>query len=710
MQEATDATVLGNFDGATFNDGVVTSRFFRRDGGFFVNTDGPVGHLADFAIRYTFGVYPLQQYLIAFPDGRLQALGIAWDSRPKEEGGQRWFQLYPDQTPRAGNPLHWTGLDQTWNFQCAECHSTELRKNYDAARNTYATTWAELNVACEACHGPGSAHVAWARGGGKDGGGTGGTPASGNGLTVHFDERRDVQWLPDSGTGTARRSVPHRAAAELETCGVCHSLSTKIAEPWRPGHPLLDSHLPALLVPGSFEADGKNLGETYNYAAFRQSKMFSRGVTCSDCHDPHSLKLRAEGNAVCEQCHDPEKFSTAAHTHHPEGSPAGQCVACHMPARTFMGVDRRHDHGFRIPRPDESVRFGTSNTCNDCHTDKNAAWAAAAIEKWFGPQRKGFQTWTAPLAAARDGSSAAPAALARLAADPETPSIVRATAFAAMSPTPDPATFNAVRAGTGDADPLVRWSALRALSVLPDTQSRPLAAARLADPVLGVRIEAARQLAAVSRDGLPEADRSRLDKATGELIEALRVNADRPESRVNLGQVYARQGRLPDAIAEFAAARALDPGFTPAYVEGAQALAQQGKEADGEQLMREGLARAPADAILNHALGLSLIRQRRAPEALGFLESAAKGDPSSPRFAFVYAIALNALGQPDAALEVLGASHARHSGDADTLLALATINRDAGRRAAALEWARKLAAFDPRGRSLVDELSRTPSR
>ena len=152
------------------------------------------------------------------------------------------------------------------------------------------------------------------------------------------------------------------------------------------------------------------------------------------------------------------------------------------------------------------------------------------------------------------------------------------------------------------------------------------------------------------------------------------------------------------------------PGFTPAYVEGAQALAQQGKEADGERLLREGLAREPADAILNHALGLSLIRQRRAPEALGFLESAAKGGPSSPRFAFVYAIALNALGQPDAALEVLEASHARHSGDADTLLALATINRDVGRRAAALEWARKLAAFDPRGRSLVDELSRTPPR
>jgi hypothetical protein len=164
MAEATEETVLGDFDSAAFTYGDVTSRFFRRDGKFFVNTDGPDGELADFEIRYTFGVTPLQQYLIAFPDGRMQALGIAWDSRPKEKGGQRWFHLYPGQNLKAGDPLHWTGIDQTWNFQCAECHSTELRKNYDAATNTYATTWAEIDVACETCHGPGAAHVDWADG------------------------------------------------------------------------------------------------------------------------------------------------------------------------------------------------------------------------------------------------------------------------------------------------------------------------------------------------------------------------------------------------------------------------------------------------------------------------------------------------------------------------------------------------------------------
>ncbi|HOT84038.1 MAG TPA: multiheme c-type cytochrome, partial [Candidatus Defluviicoccus seviourii] len=225
MAEATEQSVLGDFDGATFTYGDVTSRFFKRDGKFFVHTDGADGKLADFQIRYTFGVYPLQQYLIAFLDGRMQALGIAWDSRPKDKGGQRWFHLYPDQKLKAGDPVHWTGIDQTWNFQCAECHSTELRKNYDAAKDTYATTWAEIDVACEACHGPGSAHVAWAKG----------ERSGPNGLTVQFDERKGVNWTLDPATGTAKRSHPRISAKELETCGVCHARGTKIAEPWRPG-------------------------------------------------------------------------------------------------------------------------------------------------------------------------------------------------------------------------------------------------------------------------------------------------------------------------------------------------------------------------------------------------------------------------------------------------------------------------------------------
>ncbi|MDZ3836056.1 MAG: tetratricopeptide repeat protein [Rhodospirillales bacterium] len=696
MAEATEATVLGDFEGATFAYGDVTSRFFRRDGQFFVNTDGADGRLADFEIAFVFGVYPLQQYLIAFPDGRMQALGIAWDARAKDAGGQRWFHLYPGQELEPGQPLHWTGIDQTWNFQCAECHSTELRKAYDAAKNTYATTWAEIDVACEACHGPGSAHTAWAKGGRQ----------GPNGLTVAFDERKGVHWVLDQATGTARRSTPRASAKELETCGMCHSRSAKIAEPWRPGRPLLDTHIPSLLQPGLFEADGKSLDEVYNYAPFRQSRMFKAGVFCSDCHDPHSLKLVADGDGVCLQCHAGERFAATAHHHHPQDSAGARCVACHMPTKTYMIVDPRHDHAFRIPRPDESVRFGTSNACTDCHADQDAAWAAAAVERWYGPSRKGFQTWTEAFAAHASGKPEAGALLLALAKDATAPAIARATAYENLGAYPG---RNAVASAERDlraADPLLRLGALRSLRPYPPAILWPLVSPLLEDPVLAVRIEAATLLADAPAERLRPEDAARLARALDEYVAVQRVNADRPEHRVNLGMLYLRQRKFAEAEAELAAARALDPAFAAAEVGLAEVYARQGRDLDGEAVLRAALARLSESAELRHALGLNLVRQRRPADALAELERAAALDPANPRYGYVYAVALASSGRTDEAIAVLEAGHARRPGDRDMLLALATLNRDAGRLDAARAWAERLVAVDPEARPLLDQRGR----
>src|SRR5271167_2102145 len=345
MQIAKDGTVLGDFNDARLTDYGVTSHFFRRDGKYFVNTDGHDGKLADFAIKYTFGVYPLQQYLIEFPDGRLQALSIAWDARPKTEDGQRWFHLYPDEPIRHDDPLHWTGLAQNWNFRCAECHSTDVHKNYDAADDRYHTTWSDIDVACEACHGPGLRHVAWARHHNAD---------TDKGLVVIFREHDEASWTIDPATGNARRSGLQPLRTELETCGLCHSRAAELSEDWRPGHSLSDTHLVALLEPGLYYADGQIQDEVYEYGSFRQSKMFSKGVTCTDCHESHSLKLRASGDGVCLQCHMAAKYETATHNFHDKVSPPIACISCHMPSRTYMVVHVRHDHSLRIPRPDRS--------------------------------------------------------------------------------------------------------------------------------------------------------------------------------------------------------------------------------------------------------------------------------------------------------------------------------------------------------------------
>ncbi len=367
MQHADERTVLGDFNDASFDFQGVQSRFFRRDGRYFIRTDGPDGQLADFEVKYTFGVAPLQQYLVELPGGRLQAVAVTWDARPREQGGQRWFRQYPDEKIDHADELHWTRRAQNWNFMCADCHSTRVSKGYDVADDSFKTTYAEISVGCEACHGPGSAHVQWAADKGSE---------AGKGLTVQFDERRGVAWLRDEA-GRPVRSKPRQTEREIEVCAQCHARRAQIAEGYQPGRPFLDHYLPALLTPTLYHADGQQQDEVFIWGSWMQSRMHAAGVTCSDCHDPHTQQLRAPGNAVCAQCHEPSKYDAAAHHRHEQGSDGAQCANCHMPQGTYMVVDRRRDHSMRVPRPDESVALGVPNACSSCHTDRDAQLGGA---------------------------------------------------------------------------------------------------------------------------------------------------------------------------------------------------------------------------------------------------------------------------------------------------------------------------------------------
>ena len=562
MAHATEKSVLGDFSDATFDYYGVRSRFFRKDGKFLVETDGPDGKLAAFEVKYTFGLDPLQQYLIQFPDGRLQALSIAWDSRPKQAGGQRWFHLYPNEEIRHDDVLHWTKLNQNWNFMCAECHSTGVRKNYDAANDRFDTTFAEISVGCEACHGQGSRHVGWARDRaswwpfGKSDDPT-------KGLIVRFDERTNVTWPIEPKTGNATRSTaPATLRKEVETCGLCHARRGQFSENWQPGRWLSETHVVSPISRGLYHADGQMLDEVYNYGSFKQSKMFAAGVTCSDCHEPHGAKLRAPDDGVCGQCHASDKYASVAHHRHEGASPPLGCASCHMPARTYMGVDRRHDHSFRIPRPDLSVKFSTPNACNDCHTDKTPQWASSSIESWHGPNRKGFQSYAGGLHAAWTGRADAASLLAEIAADRQAPAIARASALTELGPRVSPSNVDLARKGLTDPDPMVRIGALDMLEGMPVAQRWPLASPLLTDAVQGVRIRAASLLASVPTAQLNPTDRQRFGRAADEFIAAQKLNADRPEARSMLGSFYAQRGATADAETEYKAALRLEPDNT----------------------------------------------------------------------------------------------------------------------------------------------------
>ena len=683
MQPANQDTVLGDFSDAGFEYSGVSYAFSERDGTFIIAADDSDGELREFEVSHTFGVYPLQQYLIPFPDGRYQALSVAWDSRPADEGGQRWFHLYPDETINYGDELHWTGRNQNWNYMCADCHSTDLKKGYDLAGKNYDTTWAEVTVGCEACHGPGSAHAESA----------------------------------ESGASTGSIVSLGLQKEQIDTCAHCHSRRGVLAEGFSPGDEFLDHYRPSLLSEGLYHADGQIQDEVYVYGSFLQSKMHQRGVRCTDCHDPHSASLKRPGNDTCTFCHQatpPDQFTTLSpnlydspeHHFHEPGTEGAQCVNCHMVAQDYMVVDPRRDHSFRIPRPDLSASLGSPNACNTCHDDQTPEWAAGEIRKRF-PDAKPAH-YGEVIAAGRRRDRDADAALAELASDTSAAGIVRATALSLLAGYDTERADKAITAALRDDDPLVRLGALYGANPMDIGRLWQRAEHLLDDPVLVVRAEAALALAPAQAAGLRQADQQRLDAAASDYVATQMVNADTPEALTNLGGFFATVGDDQNAELAFQHALTTDGEWLPALVNLADFYRTRGRDDEGAVLLRRAISLVPDNAEARYAYGLLLTRRNEIEDALAQFEQAAVLRPGNARFTYVYGVALNSAGRSDDAVTVLEDGLLRFPTDADILFALVTMQRDRGNIESALEYAHRLQQLRPMDqnvRSLVQQLS-----
>lgn len=701
MQDATPATVLGDFDDATFRYAGTTTRFFRKDGRYVVRTDGPDGVVADFPVAYVFGVYPLQQYLIGLPGGRYQALSIAWDARPAAAGGQRWYHLYPGEAVTHTDVLHWTRFSQNWNAQCATCHTTNLRKGYDASLNAYTTTWSEMDVSCEACHGPGAEHVAWAGRQGSDPP-TAELTAAAMGLTASLRDRRGVAWTMQGATGIARRHpAAPSARAEVEVCAPCHARRAERADGHVPGTPWIDSYRPTFLSEGLYRADGQMQDEVYTYGSFLQSRMYGAGVTCSDCHDPHTATLKADGDAVCAQCHLPTTFATTTHHGHAAGTAGASCIACHMPTETYMGVDARHDHGFRIPRPDFTERIGVPNACTRCHDGTSAAWASAALDRWRTPAWRSRAHFAPIVAAARAGRAGADVAVAGLASDEAQPAIVRASAVELLQALASPQLEPTLERLAADEQPLVRLAVAHGLQRLAP-QARARIGGRLLEDGLGaVRLDAAAALAGEPADWLTAPQREALERGVRDVRASEAFNADRPESSVNLALLEEKVGNLPAARKAYETSIARAPWFLPAYINLAELQRTGGDEVEAERTLTKALAVAPGDASVLYALGLSAYRQQRPADAVARLRDAAAAAPDVARYPYAYALALESQGQIAQALVVVDTALARHPDDRDLLDAGLSFAQKTGDLARARRYVARLLTVAPGDPALV---------
>jgi predicted CXXCH cytochrome family protein len=460
-----EATVEGDFGVAaeaghgvvpvTLSQGGRGYTMERRDGRYFVTVSKGRGPAEKFEVHYTLGARRFQGYLSKLADGRIYVLPVFWHNEAK-----RWVD-WKEITPVPDDPDH--DLRQIWNVTCVNCHATNLAKNFDPATKTYATTWTEMGIGCEACHGPGAAHVA----------------------TISEWEQNPSARPADPTPADLQIFSPSRATPRqvFDTCGYCHGNKNNVFFGFKPGNRYEDYALPFLIsqpIPdndpqGDFWPDGRP--SRFNRPqALTLTGCFQKGqATCTSCHrmhgsrNSHSLKvqveapeggLTTESDQLCMQCHGGAGRSSgsggsrganeaggsgqagdggqnptpivdlSAHTHHAPASQGSRCIACHMSEVNWRLITRRRDHTFQPPVPELTSRFGVPDACTSCHEDKAPEWAAKIMDAWYGnaDRRRRIVDMSELIYRAGSGDVSALPDVARLAVTRSFGSLVRASA------------------------------------------------------------------------------------------------------------------------------------------------------------------------------------------------------------------------------------------------------------------------------------------
>lgn len=637
--------------------GETTYRMEVRADGHHVVVGAGTAHETDYRVHSVLGYHPSRQMLVETEEGRLQPVELTWDVEREE-----WFGVFGDEVRRPGEWGHWAGRGMNWNSMCAQCHMTGYQKNYDAATDHYASSWVEQGVSCIQCHGP--------------------TP-------------------PDHGQPNAKPWRMERTASE-QTCATCHARAEALTPEYEPGSDYHDHF--RLTLPteaATFWPDGQQRDEVFNWTSVKLSRMHHAGVSCMDCHDPHTSQtiLPVENNALCMQCHDnPGRTMAAtgvtapiinptAHSRHSAGSTGNQCVSCHMPTTNYMQRSPRHDHGWLKPDPLMTKELGIPNACNRCHTDQSVDWAVAQADAWFGDKLDSRQRQRArAVAAAQAGAVDARRVLLELLENEDIPAW-RATYWDLLARTPGEPTA-AVRqlaeAALTDTDPLVRAAATRFLT--GDPQSASAIEAMLSDESRLVRFDAAwaRPRAA-----------ARNPRWAAEFSAYLDLALDQPTGQLRQGQYLANLGRLNEAAAFTQRAAEWDRYSAGIHVVHAQVLQAVGDARGAANSFYRAAQLAPDDGDAMFRAGLAYAEAGMMAEAENALQQAVQRTPSLDRA--WYNLGLLQIQRADTAAGLKSLARAEEIAPhvPDYPYAAATVYWQQGDRAAARAAAQRALAADP---------------
>lgn len=650
MKHASTSSVLANFNDVTFKNADKDNHFYKKGNEFWVNIQGPDGAFHDYQIKYTFGYEPLQQYMVEFEDGRVQLIPFAWDSRAKALGGQRWFNLYPDYTENHQD-FFWTNTGQNWNYMCADCHSTNVEKNFNLKTNSYKTTYSEINVGCEACHGPASEHLAWSKN----------PKIASQALKKSLGFNRNLSksvktWVKKEGFNTLKpQDIDH--SQQTLVCAQCHSRRTQIStKDHVNANQFGERYMLSLITNDNYYPDGQVYDEVFVYGSFLQSKMNKNGVVCSNCHDPHTAQLTMPEEVVCLQCHQAQTYAQKEHHQHKKDSSGAQCVNCHMPQTTYMEVDKRRDHGWHKPNPAMAQSFGTPDSCLSCHEDKDSQWSSEKVTKWFGKQ-----TWQdtepfGPIFATSDAQfQNMSQQLSKISQSHEYSDIIRASALARLSSYSDTNSLIAIARNAKHPDTLVKRGAIAGATNIPLKEKWRILSPLLSDPALVVRAEAASSLVSLWAK-LTDVQKKALKPALKEYLAIQDYNADRGYAHTNKAIVFGHQQKESAAISAFETSFSIEPYFVFAYVNMAEFYRQRQQNTKAIAVLLRGIKANPDDSVLPYNLGLAYIRDKQTDKAQQYFYDAATTAKTNANYYYVYALSIQAT-NPKKAEQALGSAY-----------------------------------------------------
>lgn len=567
----------------------VTYRMAQDGDAFKLHVLEEDGGATEYDLVGVIGETPIRQYLAHLPGNRFQTISATYDVIH-----DRWVDVFAGQDRLPGEWGHWAGQGMNWNSNCAYCHTTEFEKGFDLETNAYHSKWTQQGLACAECH---------------------------TGLEEHVIAARNPGYVS---------TIPELDREQVEqNCVACHSRRDQLtADAFEPGDAYHD-HFSVSLPdqPGLYYADGQILDEVFVHASFEMSRMNHAGVTCMDCHNPHSLEriLPVENNMLCMRCHqtgvmEAPIIEPVKHSFHPEGSTGNQCVECHMSETVYMQTDWRADHGFHSPDPLMTKELGIPNACNKCHGDQTVDWAVEHSERWYGEAlaESRQRARARAITKAYNYDPAGLPELLALAEDEEIPAWQATYAGLLPNYLPNAEAEAHLRSLLDHEDSMVRARATGGLALTEDGEATMIE--KLSDPSRSVRIAATRGLASRNTP-VPEG------VAAKDWSDYIHFNSDRPQSLLMLANYAVREQKPADVLKLVERAISLDSLNPEMYHQTAILLSSAGLQKEARSQLYKGWELAPEEPRFPYSLGLLAAETGDLETSIGYLEETVAMEP-----------------------------------------------------------------------------------